>query len=145
MRQFPGLSGDSGGEAEGPKWGFGTSCGALGVPKRAGACYSPGLCPGDPVAGLCLCDSIGFGQRGRWEPTNTAGLPRDETRGRIHVAGTCELCGKTTTFGHNVSFSKRRTNRKFKANVHRKTLTINGVTIRTNVCTQCMRTVAKTK
>lgn len=61
------------------------------------------------------------------------------------MAGTCELCGKTTTFGHNVSFSKRRTNRKFKANVHRKTLTINGVTIRTNVCTQCMRTVAKTK
>ena len=71
--------------------------------------------------------------------------PSEDERTGPDMAGTCELCGKTTTFGHNVSFSKRRTNRKFKANVHRKTLTVNGVTIRTNVCTQCMRTAAKTK
>ncbi|MCC2629353.1 MAG: Ribosomal family, partial [Thermomicrobiales bacterium] len=24
------------------------------------------------------------------------------------MAGKCEVCGKTTKFGHNVSFSKRR-------------------------------------
>ena len=43
------------------------------------------------------------------------------------MAGTCQVCGKTTTFGHNVSFSKRRTNRRFKANIQRKRLTVGGV------------------
>lgn len=33
------------------------------------------------------------------------------------MAGTCALTGRTTTFGNNVSFSKRRTNRVYRANV----------------------------
>jgi large subunit ribosomal protein L28 len=60
------------------------------------------------------------------------------------MAGTCQVCGKTTTFGHNVSFSKRRTNRSFKANVHRKRLTVDGIPVRVDVCTRCMRTMMKT-
>ena len=60
------------------------------------------------------------------------------------MAGRCEVCGKTTTFGHNVSFSKRRTNRSFKANVQRKRLTINGEAVRLDICTRCMRTQMKT-
>jgi len=60
------------------------------------------------------------------------------------VAGHCDLCGKTKTFGHNVSFSKRRTNRSFAPNVQRKKLWVDGVEIRLNICTRCMRTVAKT-
>jgi large subunit ribosomal protein L28 len=63
--------------------------------------------------------------------------------GSALMAGQCQVCGKTTTFGHNVSFSKRRTNRKFKANVHRKRLTVEGIEIRVNICTRCMRTLAK--
>ena len=59
------------------------------------------------------------------------------------MAGQCQVCGKTTTFGHNVSFSKRRTNRKFKATVHRKRLTVDGTQVRLNICTRCMRTLAK--
>ncbi len=60
------------------------------------------------------------------------------------MSGKCEVCGKTTAFGHNVSHSKRRTNRMFKPNVHRKTLVINGVAQKVNVCTRCMRTAVKT-
>ena len=60
------------------------------------------------------------------------------------MAGTCQVCGKTTTFGHNVSFSKRRTNRRFKANVQRKRLTIGGIEVRVDICTRCMRTAHKT-
>lgn len=59
------------------------------------------------------------------------------------MAGQCQVCGKTTTFGHNVSFSKRRTNRQFKANVHRKRLTVEGIQVRVNICTRCMRTLSK--
>lgn len=61
------------------------------------------------------------------------------------MAGTCQVCGKTTTFGHNVSFSKRRTNRQFKANVQRKRLVVQGIPIRVDICTRCMRTLGKTE
>ncbi|HWK80051.1 MAG TPA: 50S ribosomal protein L28 [Thermomicrobiales bacterium] len=33
------------------------------------------------------------------------------------MAGTCALTGRKTTFGNNVSFSKRRTNRVYRANI----------------------------
>jgi large subunit ribosomal protein L28 len=60
------------------------------------------------------------------------------------VAGQCEVCGKTKSFGHNVSFSKRRTNRDFRPNVHRKHIMINGEMQRLHICTRCMRTLGKT-
>ena len=60
------------------------------------------------------------------------------------MSGKCDICGKHTVYGHNVSFSKRRTNRLFMPNVHRKKIVINGVAQRVNVCTRCMRTAAKT-
>jgi large subunit ribosomal protein L28 len=61
------------------------------------------------------------------------------------VAGKCDLCGKTTQFGRNVSFSKRRTNRMFKPNVQSRSMVINGETKRVNVCTNCLRTLVKSK
>jgi large subunit ribosomal protein L28 len=60
------------------------------------------------------------------------------------VAGKCDVCGKTTKFGRNVSFSKRRTNRLFKPNVQSRTIVVNGVTKRINICTSCLRTQVKT-
>lgn len=59
------------------------------------------------------------------------------------MAGTCEVCGKTKSFGHNVSHSKRRTNRDFRANIQRKRMVINGATVRLDICTRCMRTASK--
>ncbi|OGO44113.1 MAG: 50S ribosomal protein L28 [Chloroflexi bacterium RBG_16_60_22] len=55
----------------------------------------------------------------------------------------CDLCGKTPQFGHNVSHSKRRTNRRFDPNIHPATITINGETKRYNLCTRCLRTQHK--
>ena len=60
------------------------------------------------------------------------------------MAGKCDVCGKTTQFGRNVSFSKRRTNRMFKPNVQSRVVVINGVSKRMNVCTGCLRTQGKT-
>lgn len=59
------------------------------------------------------------------------------------MAGKCDVCGKTKGFGKNVSFSKRRTNRDFKPNVQRKRLVVNGVSVRVNICTRCLRTMGK--
>lgn len=59
------------------------------------------------------------------------------------MASKCDVCGKTKTFGHNVSFSKRRTNRDFRPNVHKKRIVVNGVGLRLNICTRCLRTMSK--
>ncbi len=55
----------------------------------------------------------------------------------------CMICGKTRSFGHNVSHSKRRTNRDFKPNVHRKRLMLDGQLVRLDVCSRCIRTMTK--
>lgn len=60
------------------------------------------------------------------------------------MAGKCNVCGKTTQFGRNVSFSKRRTNRMFKPNIQTRRIVVDGVTTRIHVCTNCLRTQAKT-
>ena len=59
----------------------------------------------------------------------------------------CDICGKTPQFGHNVSHSKRRTNRQWTPNIHPVTITVDGQTKRMTLCTRCLRTqhkVAKT-
>jgi large subunit ribosomal protein L28 len=57
----------------------------------------------------------------------------------------CAISGKTTTFGRNVSFSKKRTNRRFEANIHYKNLYIPelGITIRCQLSTHALRTIDK--
>jgi large subunit ribosomal protein L28 len=57
----------------------------------------------------------------------------------------CELCGKEPQFGHNVSHSKRATNRQFKPNVQKRTVVVNGQKRRLYVCMACLRTLNKTK
>ncbi len=59
------------------------------------------------------------------------------------MAGKCDMCGKTKSFGHNVSFSKKATNRDFRPNVQKKRIMIEGVPMRLNICTRCMRTLGK--
>ena len=55
----------------------------------------------------------------------------------------CEVCGKGPQFGHNVSFSKRRTNRQFRPNVAKRTVVVNGRSRKLNVCAQCLKTFNK--
>ncbi|MCO5177148.1 MAG: 50S ribosomal protein L28 [Thermomicrobiales bacterium] len=59
------------------------------------------------------------------------------------MAGTCEICGKTVTFGRNVSFSKRRTNRPFKPNIQKTRVFDDGTLRQVNACTRCIKTLAK--
>lgn len=56
----------------------------------------------------------------------------------------CESCGKTTAFGHNRSFSLRATNRKFKPNLQKVTIVVNGQKVKKVLCTKCIRTMVKT-
>ncbi len=79
--------------------------------------------------------------RRRWPEANqTSSAPGE---GSDDVAGKCDICGKAKTFGNNVSFSHKKTNRDFRPNVQRKRLTINGENVRVNICTRCMRTLGK--
>jgi large subunit ribosomal protein L28 len=55
----------------------------------------------------------------------------------------CELTGKGKQFGHNVSFSMRRTNRVFKPNLQKKTFEIDGQKITMVLSTQAIRTLRK--
>ncbi len=56
----------------------------------------------------------------------------------------CEECGKTTTFGHNRSFSQRATNRAYRPNLQRVTIIVNGRKVHKVLCAKCIRTMSKT-
>jgi large subunit ribosomal protein L28 len=85
---------------------------------------------------------IRFGNQDSSIPSDSS-VSRRQCEGRPAVAGKCDVCGKAKTFGKNVSFSKRRTNRDFRANVQRKRIVVNGVGIRLDICTRCLRTMGK--
>jgi large subunit ribosomal protein L28 len=55
----------------------------------------------------------------------------------------CETCGKSTTFGHNVSFSMRATNRAFHPNLQKVTVMEKGRKVRKVLCAKCIRTLGK--
>ena len=78
-------------------------------------------------------------------PTSTVSrvAATKEFEGSMPVAGKCDVCGKAKTFGNNVSFSKRRTSRDFRPNVHKKRIIVNGIGVRLNICTRCQRTLGK--
>jgi len=61
------------------------------------------------------------------------------------MAARCELTGKGKQFGHNVSFSLRRTNRVFKPNLQKKTFEVDGQKITMTLSTQAIRTLKKKK
>ncbi len=55
----------------------------------------------------------------------------------------CEISGKGKMYGHNVSFSQRKTRKVFKPNVQKKTLIVDGQKVRVNVATSTLRTLKK--
>jgi len=55
----------------------------------------------------------------------------------------CEKCGKTTTFGHNRSFSMRATNRKFKPNLQKVSVYENGKKVSKVLCAKCIKSLSK--
>jgi large subunit ribosomal protein L28 len=61
------------------------------------------------------------------------------------MASVCELCGKKPSFGMNLSFSHRRTKRRWNPNIQSVRAVVNGSTKRLNVCTSCVRAGRVTK
>ncbi|MBQ3352644.1 50S ribosomal protein L28 [Candidatus Saccharibacteria bacterium] len=55
----------------------------------------------------------------------------------------CEISGKGKMYGHNVSFSQRKTRKVFKPNVQKKTLVVDGKKVKVNVATSTLRTLKK--
>ena len=58
----------------------------------------------------------------------------------IPVASVCDVCGKGPGFGHNVPWSKKKTNRRWDPNI--QTVRVDaggGNTRRLQVCTSCIK------
>ncbi len=55
------------------------------------------------------------------------------------MAMRCENCGKGVMYGHNVSHSKRRTNRLFKPNLQKSRVSVDGAMKRMKLCVKCLR------
>ncbi|MBQ8996866.1 50S ribosomal protein L28 [Candidatus Saccharibacteria bacterium] len=55
----------------------------------------------------------------------------------------CEITGKGKLYGHNVSFSQRKTRKVFKPNVQKRTLIINGEKVKANASNSALRTLKK--
>ena len=55
----------------------------------------------------------------------------------------CQLSGKGKQYGHNVSFSLRRTPKVWKPNLQKKVLYINGQKVRLKISTHALRTLKK--
>ena len=62
------------------------------------------------------------------------------------MARACEVCGKKTVFGHNVSHAHNVTNRAWLPNLQRvRVQTPGGGTRRMKICTRCLRSGAVRK
>ena len=56
----------------------------------------------------------------------------------------CELTGKGKMYGHNVSFSQRKTRKVFKPIIQKKTIKLdNGQKLKVNISTSALRTLKK--
>ncbi len=55
----------------------------------------------------------------------------------------CDICGKTPSFGHNVSHSHVRTRRDWKPNIQRVVVYRDGKLQKMRLCARCLRTLHK--
>jgi large subunit ribosomal protein L28 len=55
----------------------------------------------------------------------------------------CESCGKHTTFGRNVPWSKKATRRTFRANLQKVSVFEGSRKTKKVLCTRCIRTMVK--
>ena len=61
------------------------------------------------------------------------------------MAFKCDNCDKGIMHGHNVSHSKRRTNRTFKPNLQHKRVMVGGIMKRVRICANCIKLMRKIK
>ncbi|EHF01912.1 MULTISPECIES: 50S ribosomal protein L28 [unclassified Olsenella] len=51
----------------------------------------------------------------------------------------CDICGKHAVAGRSISHSHRTVARKFKPNIQRVTVVVDGRPQKKNVCTRCLK------
>ncbi|HXO22848.1 MAG TPA: 50S ribosomal protein L28 [Thermoanaerobaculia bacterium] len=61
------------------------------------------------------------------------------------MAKQCEICGKKTVFGRNISHAHNVTSRTMEPNLQRVRALIDGKVRRVPVCTRCLRSGRITK
>lgn len=59
------------------------------------------------------------------------------------MAYACDICNKGKQYGHNVSFSQRKTQKVWKPNLQRQYINLGSSRVQVKLCTQCLRTLAK--
>jgi large subunit ribosomal protein L28 len=55
------------------------------------------------------------------------------------MARRCEICGKGTGTGNNVSHAHNKTHRVWRPNLHKVRALVEGAVRRVRVCTRCIR------
>lgn len=55
------------------------------------------------------------------------------------MAATCDVCGKRPGFGNSISYSHRRTRRRWNPNIQSVRAVVRGTPKRLNVCTSCIK------
>jgi large subunit ribosomal protein L28 len=55
------------------------------------------------------------------------------------MAKNCEICGKSTVFGRNISHAHNVTSRTWEPNLQRVRALVDGTVRRIRVCTRCLR------
>ncbi|PIR17437.1 MAG: 50S ribosomal protein L28 [Deltaproteobacteria bacterium CG11_big_fil_rev_8_21_14_0_20_49_13] len=58
------------------------------------------------------------------------------------MSRSCEICGKGTLVGNNVSHSNNRTKKRLFPNLQTQKVILKGRVKRINVCTRCIRSGA---
>jgi len=61
------------------------------------------------------------------------------------MARQCEICGKSPSYGNNVSHAHNVTRRRWNPNLQRVHAIVNGARKRLRVCTACIRAGKVTK
>jgi len=61
------------------------------------------------------------------------------------MSNVCDICGKKTMIGNNVSHSQRKTKRKWRPNLQRVKAVIDGDTQHIKACTTCIKSNKVTK
>ena len=59
------------------------------------------------------------------------------------MAAKCAICGKGPVAGNNVSHANNKTKRRFKPNLQKAKIKMDGRLKSVRVCTRCLRTLGK--
>src|SRR5512134_272818 len=89
----------------------------------------------------CLLEDAAQRQKGAIRTRTTWNYSK---KGCCKKMAKCANCGKSTSFGHNRSFSQRATNRSFKPNLQKTLVMEKGRAVHKVLCAKCIKTLSKT-